>query len=519
VRLLRVLSAATLQAGVERATAQPPSTPTARGAPSRPRFQLQRAEEDWGAWRGTTGAQRLKRVPLGGDAFLTLGGDVRLYPERFTWEDFGVEGVPADGYVMRRVMAHADLRFPTRAVATDALARWRLAPRVFAQMRSGTVSGRRGSARPPDTDTLGVHQLFAELALRRDARAAATEPPATAQPRVAMRVGRQELFYGAARVLHVREGTNVRQSFDAARLILRRDSPAGAWRVDLLAATVAPTNPGTLDDGREASRRLWGAYASGPAPRAVARRIAGAEGPAPVLDLFYLGHARDRARFAQGAGAERRHTLGARLAGRRRLHAGELTFDWEPMLQFGRFAPEPAAADARAPGRIRAWTVATETGLRRPDVPLAPAVLVRADVASGDRDPGDGDLETFHPLYPRGNYFGQMSPVGPANFVDLHPRVELSPVADVMVTFEWLLFWRQSVRDGVYNSVGALLLPAGAAAGRFVGHQPAATLAWEPGRHASVALIAGAFAPGRHVRETSPGRRIGYVGGSLALRF
>jgi hypothetical protein len=75
------------------------------------------------------------------------------------------------------------------------------------------------------------------------------------------------------------------------------------------------------------------------------------------------------------------------------------------------------------------------------------------------------------------------------------------------------------VRDGVYNPVGELLLPAGADGGRFVGHQPSATLKWDPSRHTSIELIAGAFVPGRHVRETSPGRRTGYIGGSLALRF
>ena len=479
---------------------------------TRPAFQLQRAEEDWGGWHGPTWADRLKRVSLGRDAFLTLGGDVRLYPERFTWEDFGADGVPADAYVMQRVMAHADLRLPTRVLDAGRAARWRFAPRVFGQLRSGIVSGRRGSPRPPDTDTLGVHQLFVEAAVRRDT-------PSPGEPHVALRVGRQELFYGTARLLHVREGTNVRQSFDAARLILRRDTPAGTWRVDVLAATVAPTRAGTLDDRRDPARRLWGAYASGPAPDAAARWIVGAGRPAPTLDLFYLGHARDHARFAQGSGYERRHTLGARLAGRRPARAGELTFDWEPMLQVGRFVPERTGATSRSAGRIRAWTLATETGFQRPDLGLAPAVFLRVDVASGDRDPGDGDLQTFHPLYPRGNYFGQLSPVGPTNFVDLHPRLELSLGRDTRATLEWLLFWRQSVRDGVYNPVGELLLPAGAGGGRFVGHQPSATLKWDPSRHTSIELIAGAFVPGRHVRETSPGRRTGYIGGSLALRF
>jgi hypothetical protein len=494
---------------------------TSRRSPadtSRPRFQLQRAEEDWRGWTGAgSAADRLKDLPLGAGARLALGADVRLYPERFASEDFGLGTPPRDAYLMQRLMLHGDLRLGARPAGrpgADTAAEWRLAPRVFAQLRSGVVHGRRGSPRPPDTDTLGVHQLFAEVALARAAR----RPPA-----VTLRVGRQELYYGTARLLHVREGTNVRQSFDAVRLIVRGPRRRGgvtstSWRADLLAGSVAPTGAGAFDDAPDRARRVWGLYASGPAPRVTA-------GDA-TLDVYYLGHARDRARFAQGTGAERRHTAGVRLAGVRALGAATFGWDWEPMLQWGRFAPlaDATSGPAPVPGRIRAWTVATETRWRWAHAPLALLVAVRADVASGDRDPRDPDLQTFHPLYPRGNYFGQFSPVGPANFVDLHPRVELSPGGAVTLTAEWLAFWRQSTRDGAYDPVGGPLLPpqdaSGAPArGRLVGHQPALTLEWAPSRHATLALLGGAFLPGRYVRETSPGRRIGYAGSSLALRF
>jgi hypothetical protein len=61
---------------------------------SRPRFQLQRAEEDWRGWTGAgSAADRLKALPLGAAARLALGADVRLYPERFASEDFGL-GTP-----------------------------------------------------------------------------------------------------------------------------------------------------------------------------------------------------------------------------------------------------------------------------------------------------------------------------------------------------------------------------------------------------------------------------------------
>ncbi len=504
----------------------PPSRAPERALvpPRRPPFQLQRAEEDWRGWVGAGGLRdRLKDLPLGGGARLALGADVRLFAERFAWEDFGLGTPPRDASLMQRVMLHGDVRFGPRLAGRPESDRsavggsgGRLAPRLFVQLRNGVVRGRRGEPRPPDTDTLGVHQLFVEVA---------RDHPGRHAPDVALRVGRQEFYYGTARLLHVREGPNVRQSFDALRLILRGSAdPASArtpsWRADLFAGSVAPTGAGVLDEGPDRSRRIWGLYVSARAPH-------GDTGEA-TRDVYYLGHARDRATFAQGTGLERRHTVGVRLAGTRALGAATLGWDWEPMLQWGRFAPRPAATahpgSAPAPGRIRAWTVASETRWEWGRAPLRPLVAVRADIASGDRDPRDRDLQTFHPLYPRGNYFGQFSPVGPANFMDLHPRVELSPRDMVTLTAEWLAFWRQSTRDGTYDPVGGLLLAprdaAGAfASGRLVGHQPAFALAWTPDRHTTVTVLGGTFLPGRFVRETSPGRRIGYAGAQVAFRY
>jgi hypothetical protein len=62
-------------------------------------------------------------------------------------------------------------------------------------------------------------------------------------------------------------------------------------------------------------------------------------------------------------------------------------FDYEGLWQFGTFG----SAD------IRAWTVASETGYRFPNVPLKPRFSLKADVSSGD-DPRTNTLGTFNPL-------------------------------------------------------------------------------------------------------------------------
>ena len=90
-------------------------------------------------------------------------------------------------------------------------------------------------------------------------------------------------------------------------------------------------------------------------------------------------------------------------------------------------------------------------------VAVAAPPAVRADVNSGDRDPGSRDLQTFNALFPRASYFGEIAILGPANLLDFHPYVELHPSDSLTITLEADSFWRQSDRDGVYSPAGALL--------------------------------------------------------------
>ncbi|MEJ7658523.1 MAG: alginate export family protein [Hymenobacter sp.] len=98
---------------------------------------------------------------------------------------------------------------------------WRLGPhlRVFTQVLKHQRAGPRGwPAAYGDRDIFAVYQALGELA--------APLGPG----RVTLQVGRQELLYGSERLLSMREGPNTRQSFDAARLLLRQPG----WRLDLL---------------------------------------------------------------------------------------------------------------------------------------------------------------------------------------------------------------------------------------------------------------------------------------------
>lgn len=389
-----------------------------------------------------------------------LGGEVRQQYERFSYEEWGALPDDRTGYLLQRYMLHVTRRIGSRAMA-----------RV--ELKSGIETGRRGGPRVPDEDRLDVHQAYGEI---------------DAGP-VSVRAGRQELQFGSSRLVSVRD-LNVRQSFDAARVTVRRHS----WQADLFGGRPVHTRAGALDDATDAGRALWGAY--------VVRQPG--TSPRTGIDVYYLGYRRRGARFDSAAGLERRHSAGVRFWGQPRA----VDYNIEVVGQWG-------SVDG---SRIRAWTVASETGYCVP-LRLEPRVALRADVTSGDHDPGDDTTGTFNALFPKGAYFGQIASAGPANHIDLNPHVELHVRRDLVATVGWLMFWRQELRDGIYTVSGRLLRSGLATRARFVGHSPSLTVVWQRYRRLSLSGDLSAFTAGPFIRESGSDQRSLFIRASATYGF
>jgi hypothetical protein len=218
-----------------------------------------------------------------------------------------------------------------------------------------------------------------------------------------------------------------------------------------------------------------------------------------------LGYEDETARFVQGRARERRISIGARLSGT----AGGWDYNWEIVGQFGRFG------DAG----IRAWTVATETGYTFADLPLKPRVALSANIASGDKSPDDGRLQTFNPLFPRGNYFSEDATLGPRNFVNLHPFLTLQFADDIALTTDINLFWRLERGDGVYGPSGAILRAPRPGAGRYVGTTGSANLTWTPSPFLDLTAIYSRFQPGAFMRDTGAARPLDFFELTIRARF
>lgn len=456
----------------------------AEAGPEPPPIQLLRYDEDYSylehASRRTSLFDPIKYIRLGnaflggGTSYLSLGGEARLRPEYFHRPRLGAGPVAADLFLLQRYMLHADLHLGSRA-------------RIFGQLQSGLTAGAELGPRPIDRNALDLHQLFVDGVL--------IERPET---RFTVRAGRQELSYGMGRLIGVREGPNVRQTFESLKAVVEHDS----YRADLLLAHPVEIDPGTFDDGPvRPVETLWGFY-TGTSRRSFPRGV----------ELYYLGFREEEAVFAQGRGRDLRHTIGTRLFSPR---GRPYRYDLEAAFQAGRFRE----------GAARAWWLFADAGYTYRTAFLQPAVGLLASAASGDRDPADADLQTFNPPFPRNSYFTLIDIVGGfKNLYHLKPSAgaELWPRGPVRLTAAWEGYWRQRTTDAVYGPSKFPLRPqpdGPRSDARFTGHQPSLTLTAQAGRHLQFRATYVRFVPGPVIRETGPADPVDWATLETTFRF
>ena len=138
--------------------------------------------------------------------YLTVGGEIREVFENVGNDNWGKQPY-MNTFFLQRYMLNTD---------------WHLGKqfRVFVQLKSGLELYRQGGPRPIDEKKLDFEAAYVEIAGNSDKK-----------NWIVLRAGRQELNYGSGRLLSVREGPNVRQSFDGVKI----RSKAGAWNIDAFA--------------------------------------------------------------------------------------------------------------------------------------------------------------------------------------------------------------------------------------------------------------------------------------------
>src|SRR6201981_488061 len=254
------------------------SIPTNESAPART-YHLLREDDDWSFLADPAKQQDfwdpLKYIPLRSgrnDWFLSMGGEAREIWEQIGNDNWGQQPF-MNGYFNQRYMFYFDVHYGEHV-------------RSFVELKSGLNSYRIGGPRPIDEKKLDFQVAFLEVG--------------TGDERnwIKFRAGRHEMEYGSGRLIDVREGPNVRLSFDGFKV----KAGVGSWQIDGFAVRPDLDKPGFFDNVPNHAVGLWGIYG--------VRRLT----KNTTLDAYYLGLDRKTAAFNRGVGHEVRHSIGARLS-------------------------------------------------------------------------------------------------------------------------------------------------------------------------------------------------------------
>ncbi len=399
------------------------------------------------------------------NTYISFGGEIRyqyFYVKNETWGD---DPPDKDGYILARFLAHADFHSGNHF-------------RTFIQLQSSLASS-RPSASPVDDNNLEIHQVFADYSF-----------PFSKNKKLIFRLGRQELLYGSQRLVAVRDGPNNRQSFDALRSILI----SGKYRLDLFYSHYVTAKKNIFDDGFNKNVKFWGAYL-------VKNKLQFFKN----IDFYYMGLWKRATRFDDGAGRELRHSIGSRI--------WDVTSTWkydiEALCQFGDFGGKD----------ISAWTVSLNISYKFNNIKWKPEIGIKTELISGDKEYGDGRLQTFNPLFPRGAYFGLAALIGPANLIDIHPTVILNLSKSLSLDVDYDNFWRYSRNDGLYAVNVSPIYSGKNIHAKHIGVQWAGSINYRPNDFIYLRAEFTWFNAGNYLKLAGKGKDILFAGATAQLKF
>lgn len=387
----------------------------------------------------------LKQIDIAPAITLSLGGEMRLrYHNENNIGSSRLDGRD-DEFALTRVRAYADIQI------TDYF-------RGYVEMIDARKSG--GALPPRGIEVVRTNVLngFGEF-----------HAP-VANGRAMVRAGRQELLFGAQRLISPLEWGNTRRSFDGFRASYESERFAiDGWFV----------NPRAISD-RSSSRNskidfsgLYGQYFGlpGHAVEVYALHL-DVDDPLALQSQFW--------------------TVGGRVADQK----GLVNWEVEAARQTGN----------NEDGDISAWMLTISAGLDfSQSLPFSPQVSVAYDRASGDGDDTDGKAQTFNQLFPLGHaYLGSMDLIGRQNIEAFSAKLSAKPHKRITTALTFHDFNLSKATDALYNAGGAAIRrDATGAAGTNVGQELDATITYTPSRWYNLQLGYGRFWAGRFVKETN----------------
>ncbi len=407
-------------------------------------------------------------------SYVSFGGQARYRFDYFNNPTFGPGTNDEDGFHLTRYLVHAD------AHVNDHL-------RAFVQLDSSFVDGRTGGGRYGDAQHLDLQQAFVDLNTSSDQF-----------PYAMLRIGRQELIYGAERLISPDDWRNVRRSFDGAKLsvsvqnnttdvfvvrpvVIERDQfdndDNGTWFAGIYNATALP------DIFRDANSKL-------------------------ETYLLYLSQTR-HATFTNTGGPNAdadTYTLGVRFS----TKPAPWDFDVEADYQFGQYESD----------EIAAWSIATAAGYTMESWTFSPRASVGLDAASGSPFGSGRFNQLFPPTY---TYLGHIYLFGRPNVIDAHAGLDFHFNDKLALYAAQHIYWRQNTNDGLYNLNGGVTRAdtggIGGSDASYIGNEFDIVLTYQFNKYLSAYIGYAHFFTGDFIQETGPSRDVDFLYGSVTFTF
>jgi hypothetical protein len=329
-----------------------------------------------------------------------------------------------------------------------------------------------------------------------------------------LRVGRQILSYGDERLVGAFDWNNIGRTFDAVKLRWEEKT----WWLEAFAASVVVPERGSFNhsdlfDGNETQREqvFSGLYFS-----------TVAFGPQSIdLYAFHLHENQNPKHLPLARGDTDFVTLGLRLKSKpgafapeaRKPRAAGLDYEFEGAFQAG----EVRGLD------LTAWAVHGAVGYTA-DVPWLPRFALGYSYGSGDRDPLDGDLETFQNLFPTNHkFYGQMDVFSWQNMHDLEVNLRVQPIKSLTVRADYHAFFLASTDDVWYRANGVTpvrpLTPLARDAGHYAGSEIDVLVTWSANKRLTIEAGYSHFFAGSYLGDTGASDDADFVYVQATLTF
>jgi hypothetical protein len=305
------------------------------------------------------------------------------------------------------------------------------------------------------------------------------------------RVGRQELLYGAQRLISPLDWANTRRTFDGAKLFWRGED----WNVDGFWTRPVPfgqhVNQDSNFDNNDHGQEFMGLYSTYKGE------------PDHTFDFYFLRLAQynggpsppNFAGLPAGASADA-NLLGARWLGKH----DRWLWEAEGGYQFGEFGALTQSAGYFTLGG----------GYDFADCPWKPVLWAYYDWASGDNDPADGRRGTFNQYFPLGHkYFGFMDLIARQNIQDYNAFVTLKPSDQTQLLIWYHVFQLQNPNDALYGVAGAPVRGPNPAAGADVGQELDLLFTWFITQRTDIVFGYSHFFAGSYIERSAVGAQIG----------